>query len=94
MTTTEMTAASGYIYLAAVGCPTLKIAVESGDMAAGQMLGYCRRYNLGVSALKRGCGDIRTKDGVTIARVSYNGRVWTTDGEMLQDIHGGLPIPA
>ena len=87
-------AAGGYIYLAAVGCPSFKIPVESADMAAAQMRGYVDHNGLGSSDLKRDCGNIYTDAGELVARVSYNGRVWDLAGGLLQDIDGGLSVAA
>lgn len=39
------------------------------------------RKGLGASDCKRGCGNIRNESGELIARVSYNGRVWSVTGE-------------
>jgi hypothetical protein len=87
------TQSGGYIYLAAIGCPTLKVAVDSADMASGQMSGYIRQYGLGGSALKRNCGNIYANNGKLTAKVSYNGRVWDTEGNLIQDVAGCLPVP-
>ena len=79
------TAPGGYLLLAAGGCPTLRIPVDSADMASAQLAAYRDRYCLGASDLAPGCGDIRGNDGALVARVSYNGRVWTPSGIVLQE---------
>lgn len=78
----------GYIYLAASGCPTLRIPVASADMASAMLLAYCGRYDIGASEMKAGCGNIHADDGTLVAVVSYNGRVWTPDGVLLQECTG------
>lgn len=91
LTTTKT--AGGFILLSARMCPLLKVPVDSADMASGQMLGYIRQFNLGGSDLSAKCGNIYSNDGTLVARVSYNGRVWDTQGKLLQDIEDGWPVP-
>jgi hypothetical protein len=86
-------AAGGYIYLAAVGCRTFKIPVESADMAAAMLCRYRDSNGLGSSQFKARCGNVYTDSGVLVAKVSYNGRVWSSKGELLQDNGCGLPVP-
>ena len=50
----------GYIYLAANGCPTLRVPVESADMASVVFQRYRDQNGIGVSDLKRNCGNIYT----------------------------------
>jgi len=46
---------------------------------------YRDRYDIGASDMAEGCGNIYADDGALVARVSYNGRVWTPDGILLQE---------
>jgi hypothetical protein len=85
-------ARGGYIYLAADGCPTLKVPVSSADMASAVLGKYRDENGLGSSAFNARCGNVYTNDGKLVARVSYNGRVWNPKGELLQDIEGGFPV--
>jgi hypothetical protein len=39
----------------------------------------------GNAAFNPGCGNILATDGTLVARVSYNGRVWNSHGELLQE---------
>lgn len=78
-------ARSGYLFLAADACPTLKIPVDSADVASAMLAHYRDKYHLGASDLARGCGNIYAQDGTLVAAVSYNGRVWTPDGTLLQE---------
>jgi hypothetical protein len=80
---------AGYIYLAADGCPTLNIAIDSADMASAQLRGYIEHNALGCSDLKENCGNVYSSDGELVAKVSYNGRVWDLEGTLLQDIDCG-----
>jgi hypothetical protein len=80
-----VTATGGFLYLAADGCPTMRIPVASADAASALLSGYRDRFGIGASDMKRGCGDIRADDGTLVARVSYNGRVWTPSGILLQE---------
>jgi hypothetical protein len=77
--------ASGYLYLAADGCPTLRIPVDSADRASALFAQYRDQHGIGSSEMSERCGNIHATDGVLIARVSYNGRVWTPDGTLLQE---------
>jgi len=82
----------GYLVLAAVGAPLLRVPVTTADQAVAAWQQYRDGYGLGASHLKRGCGEIRSNAGALVARVSYNGRVWAPDGRCLQDIDGGLQL--
>jgi hypothetical protein len=35
--------------------------------------------------MSEGCGNIYANDGTLVATVSYNGRVWHPQGELLQE---------
>jgi hypothetical protein len=83
--TSRMTSTNGYLSLAADGCPTLKIPVDSATMASALLSRYRDHFGIGASDMKEGCGDIRADDGTLVARVSYNGRVWTPGGRLLQE---------
>jgi hypothetical protein len=83
----------GYIYLAASGCPTLKIPVESADMASAMFQQYRDRNGIGASDMKPHCGNIFADDGTLVAKVSYNGRVWTPQGQLLQEPAAPVPPP-
>jgi hypothetical protein len=88
----ELPSAGGYVYLAATGCPTLKIPVQSADMASAMFEQYRDRNGLGASDLKPQCGSIFAHDGTLVARVSYNGRVWSPDGTLLQEPSTSLSV--
>lgn len=75
----------GYIYLAASGCRTLKVPVESADMASAVFQRYRDENGIGASDLKQNCGNIYASDGKLVARVSYNGRIWDPQGQLLQE---------
>lgn len=75
----------GYVFLAADGCPTLKVPVTSADSAASLFARYRNHYGIGASGMKEGCGNIYAYDGTIVARVSYNGRIWTPEGVLLQE---------
>jgi hypothetical protein len=75
----------GYLFLAADGCPTLKVPVTSADAAASLFARYRDHCGIGASGMKEGCGNIYTHEGTIVARVSYNGRIWTADSILLQE---------
>lgn len=76
---------SGYVYLAALGAPTVKVPVNTADEASALFGRYRDQYGLGASDLHDRCGNIYANDGTLVARVSYNGRVWNPQGELLQE---------
>jgi hypothetical protein len=80
-----MTNASGYVYLTAIGAPTAKIPVATADQASAIFARYRDQFGLGASDLHERCGNIYAKDGTLVAKVSYNGRVWTPDDRLLQE---------
>jgi hypothetical protein len=75
----------GFLTLAADDCPTLRIPVTSADVASALLSRYRDRFGIGASDMKEACGDIRDDDGTLVAKVSYNGRVWTPEGVLLQE---------
>lgn len=75
----------GYLYLAAVGARTEKVPVDTADRASAVFARYRDRYALGASDLHERCGNIYASDGTLVAKVSYNGRVWTPDDRLLQE---------
>jgi hypothetical protein len=89
----ELITSGGYVYLAASECPTLKIPVESADMASAMFQQYRDRNAIGASDMKPHCGSIFTDDGTLVANVSYNGRVWTPEGLLLQGPPEAMDIP-
>jgi len=58
-------------------CPERQ-ELEVGDLSVAVMVmrGWIRRYGLGGGNMTRECGTVYDS-GKAIARVSYNGRVWT-----------------
>lgn len=88
--TRAVTKPSGYFVLAADGCPTLRIPVTTADQASALFAHYRDRYGIGASDMSASCGTIHTADGTIVAKVSYNGRIWTPDGTLLQE-PAGLP---
>src|SRR5579872_442708 len=89
----ELLVRGGYIYLAASGSPTLKIPVQSADMASAMLQQYRDRNGIGASDMKPHCGSIFADDGTLIAEVSYNGRVWSPQGLLLQEPPAPVPSP-
>ncbi|HUK89874.1 MAG TPA: hypothetical protein VLZ81_05695 [Blastocatellia bacterium] len=81
----------GYIYLAAIGCPTLRIPVETADMASSMFQQYRDRKEIGASDMKLNCGSAFAGDGTLVAKVSYNSGVWGPKGQLLQE--PAAPVP-
>jgi hypothetical protein len=86
----ELPVSGGYVYLAASGCAALKIPIQSADMASAMFQQYRDRNGIGASDMKPDCGSIFANDGTLVAKVSYNGRVWSPQGKLLQE---PLPLP-
>lgn len=74
-----------YLSLAARGCPTLRIPVDSADMASAMLAHYRDKHGIAASDMSAGCGNISTDAGELIPAVSYNSRVWNPKGELLQE---------
>ncbi len=81
----ELPVGNGYIYLSASGCPTLKIPVKSADVASAMFQQYRDQNEIGASDMNADCGSIFADDGTLVAKVSYNGRVWSPQGKLLQE---------
>jgi hypothetical protein len=88
----KLLVSGGYIYLAATGCPTLRISVQSADMASAMFRQYRDRNGIGASDMKSDCGSIFADDGTLVAKVSYNGRVWNPEGKLLQEPPASVPL--
>ena len=76
---------SWVLYLAAEGCPTLRIPVRNSEHASLLFTRYRDWYGFGASAMKRNCGSVYDSKGVLIARISYNGRAWNERGELMHE---------
>jgi hypothetical protein len=89
----QLPVCGGYsIYLAASGCPTLKIPVQSADMASAMFQRYRDWNGIGASDMKLDCGSVFANDGTLVAKVSYNGRVWNPQGKLLQEPPASVPV--
>ena len=75
----------GYIVLSAKGIKPTHVPVASADEASAIWWHFVQANALGASDLKRDSGHIYSNDKQLVARVSYNGRVWTPDGKLLQN---------
>jgi hypothetical protein len=88
-TNSAITEPHGYLYLAAHGRPTLKAPVSTGEQAVAIWSRYRDGQSgidmLGSSSMKPRCGNIYSESGQLVARISYNGRIWNPQGEMIQD---------
>lgn len=82
----------GTLILKAVGAPFCRIPVKSADQARKEWEFYRDSYALGASECTPECGNIVDPAGNVVARVSYNGRIWSPSGELLEDIEGGFPV--
>ena len=73
------------LYLAAEGCPTVRIRVPDSESASILFAKYRDYYGLGASELKRNCGNVYDSKGAMIAHISYNGRAWNERGELMHE---------
>jgi hypothetical protein len=69
-----------HIHLAAIGAPTLNIAVQFADEASRVFSTYREKYEVAASDMKAGCGNIYNSRNLLVARISYNARIWDTKG--------------
>jgi hypothetical protein len=73
------------LYLAAKGCPTLRIRVSDSESASILFTRHRDSYGLCASDMKPNCGNVYDSAGAVIARISYNGRVWNERGELMHE---------
>jgi len=73
------------LYLAALGCPTLRIRVRDSESASLLFSRYRDSYGLGASDMMPGCGNVYDRSGAVIAHISYNGRAWNERGELMHE---------
>lgn len=71
------------IYLAAIGAPTLRIPVRFADEASKLFSAYRDLYAFGASEMKPGCGNIYNSEDLLVGRISYNGRIWDANGDLI-----------
>jgi hypothetical protein len=82
---TPSTIKPGYIVLSADGVRTDHVPVSSAYEASSTWRRFVESNDFGASALKHDSGFIYSNDGKLVAKVSYNGRVWTPTGELIQE---------
>ena len=73
-----------YNHLAAIGAPSLDIPVRFADEAARVFSAYRDKYEFGASAMKAGCGNIYNSRNHRVARISYNGRIWDANDNLIE----------
>jgi len=73
------------LYLAAEGCPTLRIHVRDSESASFLLSRYRDSYGLGASDMKPNCGNVYDSSGTVVAHISYNGRAWNERGELVHE---------
>ena len=72
------------IRLAAIGAPTLDVPVRFADEASKALSAYRDRYGLGASEMEPECGNIYDSGNNIIGRISYNGRIWDSQGNPIE----------
>ncbi len=73
-----------YIHLAASGAPSFNVPVRFADEASEVFSAYRDRYEFGASAMKAGCGNIYDSRNCLVGRISYNGRIWDSNGKPVE----------
>jgi hypothetical protein len=73
-----------HIHLAASGAPTLDIPVQFADEASKILSAYREKYELGASEMKAQCGNIYNTRNRLVGRISYNGRIWNANGNLVE----------
>jgi hypothetical protein len=82
MTTTELVKPiKGYLVLSAVGTKPEKIFVSDAAQAVAIWNKWRDSNRFGGSDLKRDSGNLVDDKGKTIAKISYNGKIWDYKGE-------------
>jgi len=72
-----------YIHLAAYGAPSLDVPVRYADEASRVFAAYREKSDLGASDMNARCGIIYDAQNRIVARISYNGRIWDTEGNLV-----------
>ena len=73
-----------YIHLAAIGAPSLDILVQFADEASRIFSAYRDKYEFGASGMKARCGNIYNSRNHLVGRISYNGRIWDANGNLIE----------
>lgn len=73
-----------YVHLAACGAPVLNVPVQFADQASRVFHAYRDKYGFGASGMKAGCGDIYDSRNRVVGRISYNGRIWTSENDVVE----------
>ena len=71
------------IILGGEGEPDQSYQCNSLKAARLLMRLFIERHNFGASQLSKACGTVKDRTGGIVAHVSYNGRLWGTDGKLL-----------
>lgn len=74
---------SYYLRLASGYATTYLHKIDDISEAPALYRDWIDKYDLGASQLGRDSGSVRDEEGYLRARVSYNGRLWTPEGQPL-----------
>jgi hypothetical protein len=73
-----------HIYLATNEAPALSIPVQFADQASRVFCAYREKYQFGASEMEAGCGNIYNSLGELVGHISYNGRIWDANGNLVE----------
>jgi hypothetical protein len=73
-----------HIHLAASGAPTLDITIQFADQASKVFSAYRDKYEFGASGMKQRCGNIYNSQNRLVGTISYNGRIWDANGNLVE----------
>jgi len=73
-----------FIHLAAIGAPDLDIPIQFADEASRIFSAYRDKYEFGASGMKARCGSIYNSRNRLVGRISYNGRIWDANGNLIE----------
>ncbi len=73
-----------YIHLAAIGAPSMNIAVQFADEASRIFSAYRDKYKFGASEMKARCGNVYNSRNGRVGRISYNGRIWDANDNLVE----------
>jgi hypothetical protein len=81
---TNLQSEAHYIRLAATGAPSVDIRVQFADEAARVFSAYRDKYEFSASEMKAECGNIFNSRNRRVGRISYNGRIWDANDDLLE----------
>jgi hypothetical protein len=84
--TSHLLAAKRYtLHLAVSGRKPQFVPVSDSQQASAVFAAFRDSERFGASDMGRNCGVVTDDQGNLVARISYNGRVWTPEGSLVHE---------